>query len=814
VIGWLLRFLGQSDEVASNFSHAELRWGHGELMVIGLILLVPVGWFIVRRQRQNLAHISPRARQTLSACRIGVLLLLVIVMGAPYLHTDETLDLKPVVAVVVDDSTSMDLPVGPLDLAEAAGLGKVVEPPPPPAGGEKLSDEAAQAAHLKRLSTMTRAALLDAVLRKSQAAVLDPLTEKFELKFYRVAQHAAPTTLAELLEVPKQAAAADADRGETDLGQAILQVVDDARGRKIAGLVLMTDGRATNGPDPVAVARSLVELSADESPAPVYSIPIGSEHAAPDVAVVEVSAPPQVAKDDTVNVEVTLSSSGFNGQAVTLELHDGDGPALSTQQLKLTGARRQTALFTYHAEQAGTRLLRATALPLPAETVGNNNSATATVRVSSEPTKLLYLEGIARWDFRFLDHALRRDKAMTTTFVVESQLEADGVSPDKMPEVALLPKDREKWAEYHVVMLGDISPALLPDGEQTALVEAIQQDGLGLIVQCGSRHMPWDFAGGPLANILPMRFDATSASASATKGLSAPAFAPFRMLVTPAGAAHPAFATTGDASQDRDTWSRMPEFFWAAAGSQLKPGATRLAEIETSSGKEKLPILAEQFVGRGRVLVVGCDETFRWRRNVGDRIFYRFWGQSLRHVARKPQHDGQESWLEVEPQRVSPGNSVTIDLYAVDESSEPLEQDSLSVTVGGAGAPESVRLEPFGDAGHFRGTWTSAELGVHNVEFAGAKEAKLSASVEVADSGRELSEPEVNREMLGTLAQISGGAMLELPQFAELPARLAGEVTHLDRPYEQDLWDNWFLLVLLAGLYCTDVGIRRVYGLL
>ncbi len=810
MIGWLLKLLGISNEVASNFSHAELRWGHGELMVIGLVLLVPVSWFIVRRQRQNLAHISPRARQMLSACRIGVLLLLIIVMGAPYLHTDETLDLKPVVAIVVDDSTSMDLPVGPLDSTEASALGQVIEVEPPPAGGEKTPDDAALAAQLKRLSAMTRAELLDAVLRKSRTEVLEPLAEKFELKVYRVAQSSTPTTLAALLDEPKQASSPAADRNETDLGQAILQVVDDARGRKIAAVVLMTDGRATSGPDPVAVARSLVELSPDELPAPIFSIPVGSEHSAPDLAVVEVSVPPQVAKDDTVSVEVTLSSSGFDGQAVALELHDGDGPALSSQQVKLTGARRQTALFTYHAEQAGTRLLRATTLPLPTETVGNNNSATATVRVSSEPTKLLYLEGIARWDFRFLDHALRRDKAMTTTFAVESQLEADGVLPEKMPEAAGLPTDREKWADYHVVMLGDISPALLPDAQQTALVEAIQQDGLGLIVQCGPRHMPWDFAGGPLAEILPMRFDALSA----TRGQQAHAFAPFRMLVTPTGATHPAFATTGDASQDRDTWSRMPEFFWAAAGSQLKPGAARLAEIETSGGKEKLPIMAEQFVGRGRVLVVGCDETFRWRRNVGDRVFYRFWGQALRHVARKPQHDGQESWIEAEPQRVRPGNPVTIDLYAVDESNEPLEQESLSVTVGGVGVPESVRLEPFGDAGHFRGTWTSQELGVHNVEFAGAKQTALSASVEVADSGRELSEPEVNRELLGTLAQISGGAMLELPQLAELPARLAGEVTHLDRPYEQDLWDNWFLLVVLAGLYCTDVGIRRLYGLL
>ena len=101
--------------------------GHGELAAIGLALLIPTAWFIVRRQRRKFAHVAPRARNALSACRIGVLLLLVMVLGAPYLHTDETLDLKPVVALVVDDSASMNLPAGPYDPVEARALAKVAD---------------------------------------------------------------------------------------------------------------------------------------------------------------------------------------------------------------------------------------------------------------------------------------------------------------------------------------------------------------------------------------------------------------------------------------------------------------------------------------------------------------------------------------------------------------------------------------------------------------------------------------------------------------------------------------------------------------
>jgi hypothetical protein len=414
---------------------------------------------------------------------------------------------------------------------------------------------------------------------------------------------------------------------------------------------------------------------------------------------------------------------------------------------------------------------------------------------------------------------------MSTTFVVESQLEADAVPANIMPEAAGLSADPAKWAEYHVVLLGDISPTLLPEAEQKALVAAVENDGLGLIVQCGNRHMPWDFVGGPLAAILPMTFDAVPAKQAeapadntipveALRGLQAPAFAPFRMIVTPTGATHPAFAITGNASQDRGLWSQMPEFYWAAAGSRLKPGATRLADIEMAGGKEKLPILAEQVVGRGRVMVVGCDETFRWRRNVGDRVFYRFWGQALRHVARKQAADGQLSWLEVQPQSAEPGTPVTIDLYAVDESHEPLDQQAATVAVSGTGVKQTVQLERVGEPGHFRGAWTPEKLGLLNIEYDNGKQKPLTATLEVASSHRELAQPDVDRETLSTLAEISGGEMIELPQLSDLPGRLAGEIVHQQRPYEDDLWDNWLTLLLLAGLYCTDVGIRRVLGLI
>jgi hypothetical protein len=127
---------------------------------------------------------------------------------------------------------------------------------------------------------------------------------------------------------------------------------------------------------------------------------------------------------------------------------------------------------------------------------------------------------------------------------------------------------------------------------------------------------------------------------------------------------------------------------------------------------------------------------------------------------------------------------------------------------------ETVQLQRVGDAGDYRGSWTPQLLGLFNVDYEGDAQTPLGAAVEVADSQRELALPDVDREMLSTLAEISGGAMIELPQLADLPKRLAGEIVHQQRPFEDDLWDNWLTLLLLAGLYCTDVGIRRILGLI
>ena len=77
-------------------------------------------------------------------------------------------------------------------------------------------------------------------------------------------------------------------------------------------------------------------------------------------------------------------------------------------------------------------------------------------------------------------------------------------------------------------------------------------------------------------------------------------------------------------------------------------------------------------------MFVGTDSTWLWRQNVGDRFFYKFWGQSIRFVARRDEATQKKSWIEVRPVRAQPGEQAQIELmaFAADGSPRPTSRSA------------------------------------------------------------------------------------------------------------------------------------------
>ena len=805
---FFLQLIGVGNEITSHVDEVEWGWTHPACLWL-LLPAAGAGVFMVWLHRRNMPHIAPVPRQILSACRIAVLVLLVVVLAGPAVKLTLDEQKKPVLAVVVDESQSMTLPLGAFEdkqLQQLAQVADMFESDDDANGKKPLTPELR-----KQINSMSRLELADRVVDRRWADLFEPLGERFDFRTYRVAQRVRQVDRKDELTPPSES-----DCNATALGAAIDRVLDDTAGRTLAGLVLFSDGRSTAGPEPLGVIRQRAgRVDADRKPpCPMFVVPVGSVEPLPDVALLTVIAPGQVAVGDSVSIVATVGSHGFDGQKVTVLLMEGD-QSIDETEISLDGSRRQRVELAFTATEQGdaTRMLTVKVDPVAGEQVVQNNEQTSIIQVGNERLKLLYLEGTPRWDFCFLDHALRADHGLDVTVVMESQLAASGAAPDQLPTAAGLPEDPKGFAEFDTIILGDISPSLLPRRFAESLAKAVEEEGVGLIVQAGPSGMPHRFMGSPLARLLPFNVRPVVPDAPVSfDGATAEAFAPFRMAVAATGSIHPAFRLYDSATKNRRLWSRMPTFFWAADTGHATPGATVLATFE--SAQQSRPLIAEQFAGRGRVLMIGLDSTFLWRRNIGSHLFYRFWGQAIRHVARRSEREPNKSWLDVYPSRIEPGESVAVELYTVGEDDKPLENEQVTLEATAGAAVETVVLDRVdGQAGLFRGSWVPRSGDTVQLHFVDARDRFVAAVVQIASAGQEMLEPIVDRDALDEMARASGGAMIELDQIDRLPKRLEGDPVTEQREYSEEIWDNWLTLILLISIYCIDVGVRRLQGL-
>ena len=95
---WFLRLIGVSDEFVRHRGEAQLLLQHPWVFWGGLMLLVPIGYFIYTRQRRNLYSAPPAVKAALSVTRVLVLLLLIIVLAGPFLQLHFETEKKPIVA--------------------------------------------------------------------------------------------------------------------------------------------------------------------------------------------------------------------------------------------------------------------------------------------------------------------------------------------------------------------------------------------------------------------------------------------------------------------------------------------------------------------------------------------------------------------------------------------------------------------------------------------------------------------------------------------------------------------------------------------
>jgi hypothetical protein len=479
--------------------------------------------------------------------------------------------------------------------------------------------------------------------------------------------------------------------GETSqLGTAVRQVLNDFRGSSLAAVVMLTDGVTTEGEDLGKVARYAGQVGV-----PLFFVGVGDAHEVRDLKLHDLQVEESVYVNDRVVFEARLTGHGYGDKSIPVTLKEkGKDKVLDTQTVKLDPEGKPVKVRLSHQPTEPGEKVYVLEVPLQPDEVqpGDNNRLERTVFVrETKLIKILYVEGYARYEFRLVKNLLEResaeDKRNKTMDLKVLLQDADEDYPKQDRSALAEFPAKAELNQFDVVLWGDVDPKgpKVTDRNLQDLADFVRERGGGLLMIAGEHSSPHAYRNTPLQDVLPVEVTGPEPpEVERTEG--------YRPELTTLGRFHPLFRFDPDEGKNQEVWERLAEMYWYAEGYRPKPAAEvlavhprqeaaeRAADGATRAGESKLhPLVVQQFVGAGRGMFYGFNETWRWRFREDELRFNQFWIQTVRYLSRS-----RLGRTELRLDRQTPyrrGEPIKVTVRFPDDSPPPPPETAVHVVV-------------------------------------------------------------------------------------------------------------------------------------
>jgi hypothetical protein len=272
------------------------------------------------------------------------------------------------------------------------------------------------------------------------------------------------------------------------------------------------------------------------------------------------------------------------------------------------------------------------------------------------------------------------------------------------------------------------------------------------------------------------------------------------------------------AGQQGDVLARMPSLSTAARPQRPSALAVVLAQDE---GKEQ-PVMSYQPYGTGRVVAIEGAGMWRWaflapQHQQSEPVYDELWRGLMRWLALgSGLAPGQNAALRTDRVSFFTGEAAAATLLVREE-----------VAAKGIGQVELRRADG-GTVGQFTPAPVGEEPGVFRVDFgilpegqyratleSDEKDAALTVALDVRPNYSEQLDVAARPDLMARIAADSGGAVLDEAGGSDLSRKFREHLAS-SRPAryrEIPLWDRWWVLTLIVGLWGAAWGIRRAGGL-
>jgi hypothetical protein len=572
-------------------------------------------------------------------------------------------------------------------------------------------------------------------------------------------------------------------------------------------VLLASDGDWNQGPPPVEAALRLAQRNV-----PVLALPVGSRSRLPDIELLSLDLPTFGVAGKAVRVPFTIDSSLPREYVATVKLTTASGDEV-TQEVRIRPQGRTSDAIIWKPADVGDYTLTVE-VPLTAdETIADNNSLSAPIAIREEKLRVLVVESVPRWEYRYLRNALSRDPGVEVSCLLfhPGLTKVGGGNKDYIKE---FPGGLDELAQFDVVFLGDVGTddGQLTDEQCRLLKGLVEQQASGLVFMPGMGGRQFSLLGTELAELYPVVLDEAQPAGWGSR-------LPNQFELTELGRRSLLTKLADTQDDNSDVWANLPGFQWYAPVLRAKAGSEVLAVHQDASNQYgRLPLLATRTFGAGKVLFMGTDGAWRWRKGVEDKYHYRFWGQVVRWMAyQRNMAKGESMRLYYSPDQPQLRQTLTLKANVMETSGEPLQSgEVVARIVAPSGKGQTIRFESSGDEwGAFASRFTPTEPGQHQVTLSCKQTSgMLETSFFVQGSLVEPIGRPARPEVLAEIARVSGGKVLETIELDEIRNYLARLPEPPPTVRRVQLWSH---PAVAAGVVCL-LGIfwvgRKAVGLI
>src|SRR5262244_1427828 len=500
--------------------------------------------------------------------------------------------------------------------------------------------------------------------------------------------------------------------GETDgtrLFTALTTALSDVPHDRIAGAIIVTDGRVHDVP---------ADAAALGFAAPVHTLITGHKNER-DRRVVLVTTPRFGIVGQSQTITYRVEDQGASPGTAQIAVRR-DGETIDNRSVRVG----QPVSISVPIPHAGPNIIEIEASPLDNELALENNVAVAEIDVVREHLRVLLVSGEPHAGERTWRNVLKSDAAVDLVHftILRPPEKQDGTPINELSLIAFPTRElfQQKINEFQLIIFDRYArQGVLPIIYFDNIARYVRQGGAVLVAAGPDYASPTSIWRTPLDVILP-----AEPSGRTTDG-------PFHARLTELGKRHPVTRGLEGADEDPPHWSR----WFRLVDSRASKGTTVM------QGPDNKPLLLLSREGEGRVALLLSDHIWLWARG------YEGGGPHI-DLLRRLSH-----WLMKEPDLEEEALRLTVQGRDLTVQRQTMADTAADVTLTSpSGATRKLALTQT-EPGVWRSTVQANELGLWR-----ATDGKLTALVNVGPANpREFAQVTSTTDVLAPIANATGG---------------------------------------------------------